>query len=112
MEKNKLLVRLRKIEKIVIKLYEDLIEENLSSSNYQNMLDKYQEEQKEINNRLNEIEDKFAQIRKVVKRKIYDSDYVQNKSIIKLRKAIGLAPDISVLEKYGVKVDKTVLADW
>lgn len=56
--------------------------------------------------------DKFAQIRKVVKRKIYDSDYVQNKSIVKLRKAIGLAPDISVLEKYGVKVDKTVLADW
>ena len=58
-EKNKLLVRLQKIEKIVIKLYEDLIEENLSSSNYQKMLDKYQEEQKEINNRLNEIEDKF-----------------------------------------------------
>ena len=56
--------------------------------------------------------DKFAQIRKVVKRKIYDSDYIQNKSIVKLRKAIGLAPDISVLEKYGVKVDKTVLADW
>ena len=58
-EKNKLLVRLQKIEKIVIKLYEDLIEENLSSSNYQKVLDKYQEEQKEINNRLKEIEDKF-----------------------------------------------------
>ena len=56
--------------------------------------------------------EKFAQIRKVVKRKIYDSDYTQNKSIVNLRKAIGLVPDISVFEKYGVKIDKTILADW
>lgn len=56
--------------------------------------------------------EKFSQIRKVVKRKIYDSDYTQNKSIVNLREIIGLTPDISVLEKYGVKIDKTVLADW
>ena len=75
-EKNKLLVRLQKIEKIVIKLYEDLIEENLSSSNYQKMLDKYQEEQKEINNRLNEIEDKFLK------------NSLNEKNILKLKQAL------------------------
>ena len=75
-EKNKLLVRLQKIEKIVIKLYEDLIEENLSSSNYQKMLDKYQEEQKEINNRLNEIEDKFLK------------NSLNEKNILKLKHAL------------------------
>lgn len=75
-EKNKLLVRLQKIEKIVIKLYEDLTEENLSSSNYQKMLDKYQEEQKEINNRLKEIEDKFLK------------NSLNEKNILKLKQAL------------------------
>lgn len=56
--------------------------------------------------------EKFTQIRKVVKQKIYDSDYAKNESIIQLRKTIGLAPDVSVLEKYGVKIDKTLLSDW
>ena len=75
-ENNKLLVRLQKIEKIVIKLYEDLIEESLSSSNYQKMLDKYQEEQKEINNRLKEIEDKFLK------------NSLNEKNILKLKHAL------------------------
>ena len=75
-EKNKLLVRLQKIEKIVIKLYEDLIEENLSSGNYQKMLDKYQEEQKEINNRLKEIEDKFL------------NNSLNEKNILRLKQAL------------------------
>lgn len=55
--------------------------------------------------------EKFLEIRKAVKQKVYDVSYTKNGSVIKLREAIGL-PDMSVLKKYGVKLDETVLADW
>ena len=40
---------------------EDLVEEKLSGSNYQKMLDKYQDEQKKLNSQLVEIESKLTQ---------------------------------------------------
>ena len=47
-EKNKIVTRLNTIDSIITRLYEDLVAEKLSGSNYQKMLDKYQEEQKKI----------------------------------------------------------------
>lgn len=60
-EKNKIVTRLNNIDSIIIKLYEDLVEEKLSGSNYQKMLDKYQDEQKKLNSQLIEIESKITQ---------------------------------------------------
>lgn len=45
-EKNRIVTRLNVIDSIIIRLYEDLVEEKLSGSNYQKMLDKYHDEQK------------------------------------------------------------------
>lgn len=53
--------RLNTIDSIIIRLYEDLVEEKLSGSNYQKMLDKYQDEQKKLNSQLIEIESKLTQ---------------------------------------------------
>ena len=44
--KNKIVTRVNTIDSIIIRLYEDLVEEKLSVSNYQKMLDKYRDEQK------------------------------------------------------------------
>ena len=60
-EKNKIVTRLNTIDSIIIRLYEDLVEEKLSGSNYQKMLDKYQDEQKKLNSQLIEIESKLTQ---------------------------------------------------
>ena len=60
-EKNKIVTRLNTIDSIIIRLYEDLIEEKLTGSNYQKMLDKYQDEQKKLNSQLIEIESKLTQ---------------------------------------------------
>lgn len=60
-EKNKIVTRLNTIDSIIIRLYEDLVEEKLSESNYQKMLDKYQDEQKKLNSQLIEIESKLTQ---------------------------------------------------
>ena len=60
-EKNKIVTRLNTIDSIIIRLYEDLIEEKLTGSNYQKMLDKYQAEQKKLNSQLIEIESKLTQ---------------------------------------------------
>ena len=60
-EKNKIVSRLNTIDSIIIRLYEDLVEEKLSGSNYQKMLDKYQDEQKKLNSQLIEIESKLTQ---------------------------------------------------
>lgn len=54
-EKNKIVTRLNTIDSIITRLYEDLIEEKLSGSNYQKMLDKYKDEQKKLNSQLIEI---------------------------------------------------------
>ena len=59
-EKNKIVTRLNTIDSIIIRLYEDLVEEKLSESNYQKMLDKYQDEQKKLNSQLIEIESKLT----------------------------------------------------
>ena len=60
-EKNKIVTRLNTIDAIIIRLYEDLINEKLSGSNYQKMLDNYQDEQKKLNSQLSEIESKLTQ---------------------------------------------------
>lgn len=59
-EKNKIVARLNIIDSIIIKLYEDLVEEKLSGNKYQKMLDKYQDEKK-LNSQLIEIESKLTQ---------------------------------------------------
>ena len=64
-EKNKIVTRLNTIDSIIIRLYEDLIEEKLTGSNYQKMLDKYQAEQKKLNSQLIEIESKLTQENKM-----------------------------------------------
>ena len=58
--KNKIVTRLNIIDSIIIRLYEDLVEEKLSGSNYQKMLDKYQDEQKKLNSQLMEIDSKLT----------------------------------------------------
>lgn len=60
-EKNKIVTRLNTIDSIITRLYEDLVAEKLSGSNYQKMLDKYQDEQKKLNSQLMEIESKLTQ---------------------------------------------------
>ena len=70
-------VRFDKAKELVSAKYNrKIIEESLSSSNYQKMLDKYQEEQKEINNRLKELEDKFLK------------NSLNEKNILKLKESL------------------------
>lgn len=58
-EKEKIEKRISVISKIVKKLYEDFVADELSGNNYQSMLTEYQKEQKELNLRLTEIDAKL-----------------------------------------------------
>lgn len=57
-------------------------------------------------------ENKFIEIRKMVRRRICNLGLTCSDSVMQLRKAIGgIVPDTTALERHGVNIDKTFLSD-